>query len=97
MKSYPTFIINPQSPLFEGEVVKLLQYILKERPNDVNDFTNLNNRFLLGRLSGKIPSGSLDVANTDRIGDVNFTPTYMYVLVDNSGTAEWRRVALSSW
>lgn len=97
MKNYPTFTIDPKSPFFETEVIKLLQYILKERGNDVNDFINLNSRFLLGRKSSKIPTGSLDIADTDRVGDMNYTPTYLYVVVDNSGSAEWRRVALSSW
>jgi hypothetical protein len=45
----------------------------------------------------KVPSSSSDVAATDVLGDVNFTASYMYVLIDNAGTPAWRRAALSSF
>ncbi len=101
MKNYPVFNIDPRSPRFQDEVIKLLEYILKERTNDVNDFINLQNRFMSGRKVGTMPTGASDVSDSDRVGDFNVFEdggTFYYVtLVDNSGTAEWRRTALSSW
>jgi hypothetical protein len=91
MKNYPSFNVENQK-----EVLELLRYILKERRNDVNDFTNIKNGFISGRKVGKIPTGASDISVTDRIGDFNFDADYIYICVDNSG-AEWRRVALSSW
>lgn len=91
MKNYPNFNISNQKDMHE-----LLTYIQKERRNDVNDFTNLNNVFISGRKVGKIPTGAADISVTDRVGDFNFDASYIYICVDNSG-AEWRRVALSAW
>lgn len=66
------------------------------REQDVEQFSNLSNVFMSGRKVGKIPTGSSDVAATDRIGDFNYDANYLYLCVDNSG-ATWRRVTLGSW
>ena len=92
MKEYPRLAGRGVNDLVDS-----ILFIIKERIKDVQDWNNLQNRFISGRLVAKIPSSSLDVDPSDRIGDINFTPTYLYVLVDNAGTAEWRRVALGSW
>jgi len=75
----------------------LLRYIAKERKNDVKDFNNLTNTFLSGRKSSKVPTGAADVTDTDRVGDISYDVSFLYILIDNAGTAEWRRVALSSF
>jgi len=90
MKDYPKH-------LNESDVSSVLRYIIQQRRTDVSDFNNLNNRFISGRKVGKIPTGAADVANTDRIGDFNYTDEYIYICVDNSGTAVWRRASLASW
>lgn len=92
MKPYP----NLTSETIEN-VFNVLRYIIKERRNDVNDFENLKNVFISGRKVGKLPSGASDIADTDRIGDFNYDSDYIYIVVDDAGTNEWRRVALSSW
>lgn len=92
MKDYPAIVVNSVDDLF-----KIMRYIIKERPLDVRDFDNLKNIFMSGRKVGKIPGNSLDVVPTDRIGDFNYTQTYFYLLIDNSGTPEWRRISLGSW
>lgn len=91
MRSYPKVQDNTLS-----EVIKVIEYITKERKNDVNDFNNLNKIFISGRKVGKIPTGSSDIASTDRLGDFNFDADYLYLCVDDSGAA-WRRVALGVW
>lgn len=66
------------------------------REQDVEQFNNLSNVFMSGRKVGKIPTGSSDVAATDRVGDFNYDVNYLYLCVDNSG-ATWRRITLGSW
>jgi len=78
-------------------VEELLDFIVNERRNDINDFINLKNVFISGRKVGKIPSGASDIEVTDRVGDINYDASYLYIVIDNGGTAEWRRIALSSW
>jgi len=90
-----------KDPTNSKDIEEALRVIIRERRLDIKDFDNLNNRFILGRKSAKIPSGSLDVTDSDKVGDFNIAndsgTVYLYSLVDVGGTAEWRRVALSSW
>lgn len=92
MNNYP--ILSPDK---EEDRVTLLRSITKERYQDIKDFDNLQNRFMAGRKSGKIPSGASDVDPSDRVGDMNYDDQYLYILIDNAGTAEWRRASLASW
>lgn len=95
MKDFPHIYPKTQEDVFD-----LLRYIIKERPNDIKDFINLQNRFMAGRKVGKVPTGAADVAGTDRIGDFNYdyASGYYYLLVDNAGTAVWARMPLdTSW
>lgn len=90
-----------KTPTNPQDIEDVLQVIIRERRLDIKDFDNLNNRFISGRKSGKLPTGSLDVTDSDKVGDFNIADdsgtVYLYALVDVGGTAEWRRVALSSW
>jgi hypothetical protein len=90
MRDYPKF-------LNDDDVPSIVRHIVQQRKSDISDFNNLKNVFISGRKVGKIPSGAADVADTDRIGDFNYTDEYIYICVDDSGTAAWRRAALSSW
>lgn len=92
MREYPSL-----SPNDLKSALELLNYIVKERPRDILDFINLKNIFMSGRKVGKIPTSSLDIANTDRIGDFNYDDQYMYLVVLSGSDAEWRRITLSSW
>lgn len=92
MKEYPYFRTSN-----EKDMEKLLLAITKERRSDIRAFDNLVNVFIRGRKVDKIPSGASDVAADDRLGDFNYSASYLYLCVDNSGTVEWRRAALSSW
>lgn len=82
----------------EEDLQKVVRYMVKERRNDVNDFRNLDARFMKGRKVGKIPTAFNDVEVTDVVGDFNYDASYLYILVDDSGTNKWSRIALSvSW
>lgn len=77
--------------------IEMLQFISRQRDSDITDWNNLQNIFVNGRKVAKIPTGSADVSATDKIGDFNVTSTYAYYLIDNGGTAAWRRVAVGAW
>ena len=92
--------MNPYTDLISRDTAGLIESVeemIRERPRDVKDYDNLSNRFISGRKTGKIPTGASDISSTDKVGDFNYDQNYMYIVVNNGGTAEWRRVALSSW
>lgn len=88
MKLWPIFV--------EDKINDFMKFIVRERFNDVHAFHDLPNNFILGRKVGKIPSASNDVADSDRLGDINYDANYIYILIDDSGAA-WRRASLGSW
>ncbi len=94
MNPYPKTIL-PQPEMLADQ----LQLIARERESDIIEFNNLQNIFMRGRKVGKVPTGSADIAATDRIGDFNYSAStgYFYLCFDNAGTAEWRRVAFATW
>jgi len=75
---------------------KVLEYICRERGNDINDWNGLPQRFIGGRKVAKIPSDSADT-DGNTVGDYNVTTSYVYFCVDNSGTPEWVRVGVSTF
>lgn len=93
MNDYPNIV-----PRTVDDIKDLLRMITRERPNDINDFTNIENRFMRGRKVGKIPTGAADIAATDRVGDFNYdyATGYYYLVVDNAGTAVWSRIPLDT-
>lgn len=93
MKEFPYISLDTLD-----DVIKVLEFIVKERKIDVGDFTNLKNIFISGRKVGKIPTGASDVnPDTDCVGDFNYNASFLYILVNNGGTAVWRRAALSTF
>ena len=83
----------------EDNTVDVLEEIIRLRQDeDVPDFTNLPNVLLTGRKIQRTPSSSADVvAGTDRENDFNWDTSFLYILVDNSGTLVWRRATLASF
>lgn len=83
----------------EEDVVRALQEIITLRETeDISDFQNLNNRFVLGRARGQqraAPSANTDVLATDSEGDYVNDGTYEYKLLNISGTLKWDRRTLS--
>lgn len=78
------------------QIGEFCREVARVREEDVQNFNNLSNVFMRGRKVGKIPTGSSDIAATDRVGDFNYDASYLYLCVDNSG-ATWRRITLGSW
>lgn len=92
MKPYPSL-----SKKDLAGVVDVVQFIARQREIDIRDWNNLQNIYVLGRKIDRIPSSSMDVEITDRIGDISFQDDYVYYLFNNAGTTEWRRVAAATW
>ena len=79
-------------------IINFLKQVIRLRNDDVTDFNNLNDIFMSGRKVNKIPLSSSDVViGEDRAGDFNYNASYLFLLVNNSGTLVWRRVTLSSF
>lgn len=91
-KDYPYWAAKTLEDIKE----QLLQ-IANIRKDDITLINNLPNIFIGGRKVGKIPTSSADIAPTDRVGDVNYDVNYLYIVIDNAGTATWRRATLGSW
>jgi hypothetical protein len=92
MKPYPSTVSESLS-----SVTDVVQFIVRERDVDIRDWNNLNNIYISGRKVGKIPTSSVDIVPEDRVGDVSYDVSYFYIVVNNGGTAEWRRIALGVW
>lgn len=86
----------------EKDILEALQEIVRIRDEeDISDFSNLPNRFVLGRgrfTSRSAPANATDVAATDEEGDIVNDATYEYKLLNISGTLKWdRRTLDTSW
>ncbi len=79
------------------DVREQLRQITNTRKEDISTISQIASSFIAGRKVGKVPTSSADVTATDKVGDVNYTASFLYILIDNGGTPAWRRVALSSW
>lgn len=68
--------------------------------NQVRDLNKTLQRFFLqGRLrtDRAAPTSKTDVQPPDKLYDRVVTPTYEYVLINNSTVLEWRRVSISTF
>ncbi len=81
----------------DKNVTQSLRVISRFRDQDITDRNTFPSIFVRGRKVGKVPTSSVDITLDDRIGDFNVTDAYAYYCIDNSGTAEWRRVAVGVW
>lgn len=68
---------------------------IEQRVNNTKD--DLTSFFVLGRLrvDRVAPTNSADVQNQDILYDVVLKNDYIYYLINNAGSLEWRRVGLN--
>lgn len=96
-----TTIVLRDYPSWEAETLdqikEQMRQIINIRKDDISVISQITSSFISGRKVGKVPASSIDIDPTDKVGDVNYTASYLYILIDNAGTPEWRRTALSSW
>lgn len=98
MKSlYPVVPLNAD----KDDILDFLRQVSRLRQmEDLPDFTALNQNFVSGRSTTRVPSGPTDVDDTDVLGDIVYASdgSYVFILVSVSGVATWARVALdTSW
>lgn len=79
------------------EVKRQLSQICHTRKDDITQVNSMNSTFITGRKVGKIPASSADVIPSDKLNDFNWDNSFLYILIDNSGTPLWRRATLNSW
>lgn len=92
MDNYPN-VVKEDLP----SIKNVLDFIVRLRKQDVIDFNNLPSVFMSGRKVGKVPSSSTDIVATDKVGDFNYSTSFLYICVNNAGTAVWRRFTAGSW
>lgn len=96
MRTYPTISDGDTDTLVQS--LKLaVNYIARERNTDISDFNNLPNKFISGRKVGRVPAGTTLAIATDRVGDINYDTSYLYICENQGSTAIWLRTSLSSW
>lgn len=68
--------------------------VSRERQLDLQDYNNqvANNPVILN-----VPTSSNDIRGTEKVGDIAADASYLYIVVDNSGALEWRRVSISTF
>lgn len=71
--------------------------VKRERTTDLDDYNNLPKRFVKGRKVDKIPVSSTDVTPEDRLGDINYDASFLYILVYDGNNNVWRRSALGAF
>lgn len=79
------------------EIREQLRQITNTRKDDISTISQITSSFVSGRKVGRVPSSSADVLVTDKVGDINYTASFLYILVDNAGTPVWRRATLAAW
>jgi len=91
--------INRSNPLINSESELMRRVALLE--NQLRSITQTLNAFYLkGRLrtDRTAPANSTDInKNVDLLYDRVITPTYEYILLNNSGTLEWVRISASTF
>jgi len=93
-------MINDYQTVSSSEdVLSFCQSVKRERSTDIEDWNNLTKRFIKGRKVNKIPATSSDVTSEDILGDINYTTSFLYILVYDSvnNVNVWRRLALGAF
>lgn len=76
------------------DIVFWIEEVSRIRSSDVDDYA------VQVRENPRIfsaPTSSTDIKGTEKVGDLAADASYFYVVVDNGGDLEWRRVAISSF
>lgn len=90
-------MLNQTNEMFNNpeEAMRRIAFLEDQILNLTN---NLNGVYQLGRTNTRrtAPANSADVvAGFDLLFDRVLTPTAEYILIDNGGTLEWRKIVLN--
>lgn len=78
----------------EEEIKRWINDVTRSRQADLTDYDL--QEATKPKIYG-VPSSSSDLIGTEKEGDIAVDASYFYIVADNSGTLEWRRVAISSF
>lgn len=76
------------------DVIKWIENATRDRGIDIDDY---NNQVASNPIIFSAPSSSTDITGAEKVGDIAADASYFYVVVDNAGSLEWRRVAIGSF
>lgn len=75
-------------------VIDWINHVVRERGSDLSDYE------IQQATKPSIyptPSSSSDLIGTEKVGDIAVATGFLYVVVDNGGTLQWRRVAAATF
>lgn len=67
----------------------------RAREVDLQDYNNQKSQNPV--FYNYIPASSSDLLGTEKAGDMAADTSHLYIVVNNSGTLEWQRVAISTF
>ena len=78
-----------------SELVQWAVQATRERSKDLQDYDDqvATNAVIYDYT----PTSSSDLIGTEKAGDIAVDTSYLYIVVDNSGTLQWQRVATSTF
>lgn len=77
------------------DLVEWAYQATRARDFDLEDYDDMN--ATTPRIYSYTPSSSSDLIGTEKAGDIAVDTSYIYVVVDNSGTLQWQRVATATF
>jgi len=77
----------------DNSILRWISEVTRERANDVSDYQTQE---AVNAKIYPVPSSMTDLIGTEKAGDIAVATGFLYVVVD-TGSLEWRRVALSTF
>lgn len=77
------------------DVLTWIKQATRERAIDLDDYDEQQRTNVM--YYNYTPTSSTDLIGTEKAGDIAVDTSYIYVVVDNSGTLRWQRVATATF
>ena len=90
-KKYRVLTQNPS----ESDILSWIRDVTRERLFDLEDYNQQKATNV--EYFNYTPTSSSDLIGTEKPGDIAADTSYIYIVVDNSGTLQWQRVATSTF
>lgn len=78
-----------------NEVLDWIRQVTREREFDLGDYENQITTNV--RFYSYTPADSSDLIGTEKAGDIAADTSYLYIVVNNSGTLQWQRVGTATF
>lgn len=76
------------------DVIEWCADVARNRDFDVADYQN---QVAYNPVIYAVPASSSDLRGNEKAGDIAVDASYFYIVVDDSGTLEWRRAAIGTF